>query len=102
LLNLLFGYAHVDVFASHAYAGNSLAVFLDSRGLNSGHMLSITQELRHFESIFLEGAPKPNRYRARIFAPPIVRAASVLGSGVQAYWQVLALYHERPFEVVRI
>jgi trans-2,3-dihydro-3-hydroxyanthranilate isomerase len=81
------GYAHVDVFASHAYAGNSLAVFLDSRGLNSGQMLSITQELRHFEAIFLEAALKPNRYRARIFdlfeelpfaGHPIIGAAAAL------------------------
>jgi trans-2,3-dihydro-3-hydroxyanthranilate isomerase len=81
------GYAHVDVFASHAYAGNSLAVFRDSRGLNSGQMLSITQELRHFEAIFLEAAPQPNRYRARIFdlfeelpfaGHPVIGAAAAL------------------------
>jgi trans-2,3-dihydro-3-hydroxyanthranilate isomerase len=81
------GYAHVDVFASQAYAGNSLAVFLDSRGLSGAQMLSITQELRHFEAIFLEAAPKPNRYRARIFdlfeelpfaGHPIIGAAAAL------------------------
>jgi trans-2,3-dihydro-3-hydroxyanthranilate isomerase len=81
------GYSHVDVFASEAYAGNSLAVFLDGRGLSGAQMLSITQELRHFESIFLEGAPKPNRYRARIFdlfeelpfaGHPIIGAAAAL------------------------
>ena len=80
-------YAHVDVFASQAYAGNSLAVFLDGRGLSSAQMLSITQELRHFEAIFLEAAPKSNCYSARIFdlfeelpfaGHPIIGAAAAL------------------------
>jgi len=35
---------------------------------------------------------------ARVLAPPIVRTAGVLGSGVQAWWQTIALYWERPFE----
>lgn len=82
-----FDYVHVDVFASHAYAGNSLAVFLDGRGLSSAQMLSITQELRYFEAIFLEAEPGPNYYRARIFdlfeelpfaGHPIIGAAAAL------------------------
>jgi ornithine cyclodeaminase len=34
---------------------------------------------------------------ARLLAPSDVATAAVLGSGVQAYWQPLALYRERPF-----
>ena len=48
-----FNYIHCDVFASAPYSGNSLAVFTESAGLTSEQMLTITQELRHFESIFL-------------------------------------------------
>jgi len=60
-------YHHVDVFAKRPFAGNSLAVFAGAAGLNAVQMLIITQELRHFESIFLEPAGLTNTYRARIF-----------------------------------
>lgn len=35
---------------------------------------------------------------ARLFAPAQVETAAVLGAGVQAYWQSLALFHERTFK----
>ncbi|GGZ21504.1 PhzF family phenazine biosynthesis protein [Streptomyces nitrosporeus] len=53
------GYRHVDVFAGKAFTGNSLAVFPESPGLSSARMLAISQELRHFETIFLSGAKVP-------------------------------------------
>jgi trans-2,3-dihydro-3-hydroxyanthranilate isomerase len=46
-------YMHVDVFSRHPYGGSSLPVFLDSRGLSTAQLLRITQELRHFEAIYL-------------------------------------------------
>jgi PhzF family phenazine biosynthesis protein len=46
-------FIHCDVFATKPYSGNSLAVFTDSAGLSGDQMQTITQELRHFESIFL-------------------------------------------------
>ena len=39
---------------------------------------------------------------ARVLAPQKVRVATVLGSGVQAYWQPQALFRERPFETLLI
>lgn len=81
------GFVHTDVFAARAYGGNSLPVFLDSRGLTAAQMLTITQELRHFEAIFLEPTSEPNRHRARIFdlfeelpfaGHPIIGAAAAL------------------------
>lgn len=42
----------VDVFASRAFSGNSLAVFLDH--FTPKEMLEITQEFRHYESIFVK------------------------------------------------
>jgi PhzF family phenazine biosynthesis protein len=80
-------YLHVDVFAPHAYAGNSLPVFLDSAGLNADQMQTITRELRHFEAIFLEAAADARTYRARVFdlieelpfaGHPIIGAAAAL------------------------
>jgi PhzF family phenazine biosynthesis protein len=80
-------YRHVDVFSPRAYCGNSLAVFPDARGLSAGQMLRITQELRHFESIFLQPTDEANLVRARVFdlfeelpfaGHPVIGAAAVL------------------------
>ncbi len=92
-------YLHVDVFAPRAYAGNSLPVFLDGRGLDGHQMLAIAKELRHFEAIFLEPTGDPMRRRARIFdlfeelpfaGHPIIGAAVALhdttGRAVDPTW----------------
>jgi len=80
-------YLHLDVFAPRAYAGNSLAVFLQSDGLDTAQMQAITRELRHFEATFLIPASAPGRFRARVFdlfeelpfaGHPIVGAAVAL------------------------
>lgn len=80
-------YHHVDVFAPRPYSGNSLAVFSDARGLTGAQMSRITQELRHFESIFLEPVETSRAFRARVFdlaeelafaGHPVIGAACVL------------------------
>jgi PhzF family phenazine biosynthesis protein len=80
-------YSHVDVFARQPFAGNSVPVFTDSRGLSGRQMLEITQELRHFEAIFLEPTSDQSFVRARVFdlfqeltfaGHPIIGAAAVL------------------------
>ncbi|MQY06936.1 PhzF family phenazine biosynthesis protein [Actinomadura macrotermitis] len=77
---------HVDVFADRPYSGNSLAVFVDPPPLDTGQMARVTQELRHFESIFLTSAG-PDTVRARVFdlieeldfaGHPLLGAAAVL------------------------
>jgi len=60
-------YQHVDVFSPLPYSGNSLAVFLDCPSLTVKQMLRITQELRHFESIFLSPLQRDHEARARVF-----------------------------------
>jgi trans-2,3-dihydro-3-hydroxyanthranilate isomerase len=81
------GYRHVDVFSKSPFGGNGLPVFPDARGLSSEQMLRITQEMRHFETIFLEPTDQPGTVRARIFdlfeelpfaGHPIIGAAAVL------------------------
>ena len=83
----LLEYHHVDVFSSVPFSGNSLTVFPNSRGLTSAQMLAITQEMRHFESIFLESTNDSNTVHARVFdlleeldfaGHPILGAACVL------------------------
>lgn len=94
-------YRLVDVFSPAPYGGNSLPVFTDARGLGPGQMQRITQELRHFESIFLEPTADPHRVRARVFdlkeelpfaGHPLIGAAAVLhhtrGDQEPAAWQI--------------
>jgi trans-2,3-dihydro-3-hydroxyanthranilate isomerase len=84
---MLLQYCHVDVFSQRPYGGNSLPVFLDARGLSTKQMLQITQELRHFEAIFLESTDDQSVVRARVFdlfgelafaGHPLIGAAAVL------------------------
>ena len=80
-------YRHVDVFSQVAFGGNSLPVFYDAPELTADQMLRITQELRHFEAIFLQPSEQPRTVGARIFdlfnelpfaGHPIIGAAAVL------------------------
>jgi trans-2,3-dihydro-3-hydroxyanthranilate isomerase len=94
-------YRHVDVFSQRPYGGSSLPVFLDSRGLSTSQMQQITQELRHFEAIFLEPTDDRSHVRARVFdlfeelafaGHPIIGAGAVLhhlsGNGGRCEWRV--------------
>lgn len=80
-------YVHVDVFANRPFGGNSLPVFFDAPDLTPQAMLAITQELRHFEAIFLQPTDSLGVVRARVFdlfeelpfaGHPIIGAAVVL------------------------
>jgi len=98
---MLLEYTHVDVFSQRPYGGNSLPVFLDSRGLSTVQMLQITKELRHFEAIFMEPTHGGGSFRARVFdlfeelafaGHPIIGAAAVLhhssGQGERCIWRI--------------
>lgn len=83
----VFNFIHCDVFATKPYSGNSLAVFTESEGLSGEQMLTITQELRHFESIFLSKTETDGQVSARVFdlfeelpfaGHPIIGAACAL------------------------
>ncbi|MFJ7968250.1 PhzF family phenazine biosynthesis protein [Streptomyces sp. NPDC096324] len=81
-------YFHVDVFSGTPFSGNSLTVFPGAAGLTGSQMQRITEEMRHFESIFLEqGDGRDDAWRARVFdlaeeldfaGHPVIGAASVL------------------------
>lgn len=80
-------YWQLDVFAERPLAGNGLAVFDDARGLSSAAMQSLTQELRQFESIFLQPGATADTFSARIFTleeelpfagHPVIGAAALL------------------------
>ncbi|GHO70828.1 phenazine biosynthesis protein PhzF [Ktedonobacter sp. SOSP1-52] len=80
-------YYHVDVFSARSFTGNSLTVFPASEGLNREQMQRITQEMHHFESIFLCETPSASTVKAHVFdlqeelefaGHPLLGAASVL------------------------
>jgi trans-2,3-dihydro-3-hydroxyanthranilate isomerase len=61
----------VDVFTDRALAGNSLAVFLDGRGLSTEQMQAIAREMNLSETTFIlpgdEAAERERGVRVRIF-----------------------------------
>ena len=59
-------YYHVDVFSDRPFSGNGLTVFTESEGLSKDAMLTLTQEMRQFESIFLQRIDD-SQVRAYIF-----------------------------------
>jgi len=59
-------YYHVDVFTDKPLSGNGLTVFTEAEGLTIASMLKLTQEMRQFESIFLQRVDE-NSVRANIF-----------------------------------
>jgi len=94
---MILDYVHCDVFSPSPYSGNSLAVFPDRGDLTASQMLAITQELRHFESIFLR--QDGDQISARVFdlfeelpfaGHPIIGAAAMLhrrsGAGETKVW----------------
>ncbi|KJS42859.1 MAG: hypothetical protein VR71_12570 [Roseovarius sp. BRH_c41] len=94
-----FNFIHCDVFADRPYSGNSLAVFTDCAGLSGPQMLTIAQEMRHFESIFL--SEENGHICARVFdlfeelpfaGHPIIGAACSLhkesGTGDSREWSI--------------
>ena len=79
-------YYHVDVFTDKPLSGNGLTVFTEAEGFNIATMLKLTQEMRQFESIFLQRVDE-NSVRANIFTceeeldfagHPILGAAATL------------------------
>jgi PhzF family phenazine biosynthesis protein len=81
-------FQHADVFADAPFTGNSVTVFFPGGPLTARQMLTVTQEFRHFESIFLTpAAAGGSRWQARVFdqdgelgfaGHPLLGAAAVL------------------------
>lgn len=79
-------YFHVDVFSDKPYSGNGLSVFIETENLKKTFMQTVAQEMRQFESIFLNQI-NSNTFRAFIFTMeeeldfaghPIIGAAAIL------------------------
>jgi trans-2,3-dihydro-3-hydroxyanthranilate isomerase len=62
----------VDVFAEKKYAGNSLAVFLNTQGLSDTEMQQITREMNYSETTFIRSfGTTDGGYDVRIFTPRV-------------------------------
>jgi trans-2,3-dihydro-3-hydroxyanthranilate isomerase len=77
---------HVDVFSPEPLSGNGLIVYTEAAGFSDATMQALTQEMRQFESIFLQEI-RDNTVTARIFTceeeldfagHPILGAAATL------------------------
>jgi trans-2,3-dihydro-3-hydroxyanthranilate isomerase len=84
-------YLHYDVFTSHPFEGNQLAVFVDARGLTTAQMQRLTNEMNFAESTFLLPAEASDTdVRMRIFTP----AREMPMAGHPTVGTTFALAHE--------
>lgn len=81
-------------FAANITAGHPQGGFIAVFDVQTGHTKAILAEEHYLSDIRTAAA---GALAARTLAPPVVRTAAVIGTGVQAFWQPQALYVERPF-----
>jgi trans-2,3-dihydro-3-hydroxyanthranilate isomerase len=93
-------YVVVDVFAEEKWAGNPLAVVLDSAGLDKAEMQRIALEFNLSETTFVASAPREGGWDVRIFTPSV--ELSFAGHPTLGTAWVIArlLVAERPKRVV--
>ncbi|QBD74868.1 ornithine cyclodeaminase family protein [Ktedonosporobacter rubrisoli] len=86
-------------FAINRDLGRAQGGFIGVFDSQTGHTLALLNEEHYLSDIRTAAA---GALAARAFAPAVVKTAGVLGTGVQAFWQAQALYHERPYETLII
>lgn len=82
-------------FATNVTSGAPQGGFIAVLDSSTGHTLAILNEEHYLSDIRTAAA---GALAARMLAPEQVITGAVLGAGVQAYWQTLALFRERPFK----
>lgn len=85
--------------AVNAQRGHPQGGFIAVCDAQTGYTLAILDD-RHYLSDIRTAAA--GAVAARYLCPHTARQAAVLGCGVQAYWQVRALHHERPIQRLMI
>jgi ornithine cyclodeaminase len=86
-------------FAANVERGDTQGGFIGVFDSQTGHTIALVNEEHYLFDIRTAAA---GALAARALAPVSVQTASVLGAGVQAYWQTLALHRERPFNTLLI
>lgn len=91
-------YRHVDVFTDRPYAGNGLVVVFGGIERSADRLLSVAEEMRQFESIFLDIHPDRGVITARIFTVeeelPFA-GHPVIGAATAAHERIAAREDER-------
>lgn len=80
-------------FAANAESGEPQGGFQAVLDSATGRTLAILDDQHYLSDIRTAAA---GALAARALAPPDAKIAGLLGSGVQAYWQTIALCRERP------
>jgi ornithine cyclodeaminase/alanine dehydrogenase-like protein (mu-crystallin family) len=86
-------------FRSNVERGRPQGGFVGVFESHTGQTIALLNEEHYLSDIRTAAA---GALAARMLAPSTVKTAAVLGAGVQAYWQPLALYRERPFKTLLI
>jgi ornithine cyclodeaminase/alanine dehydrogenase-like protein (mu-crystallin family) len=86
-------------FATNVEQGGAQGGFIAVFDSQTGHTVALLNEEHYLSDIRTAAA---GALAARALAPASVKTASVLGAGVQAYWQTLALHRERSFSTLLI
>ena len=86
-------------FSSNVERGQPQGGFVAVFDSHTGRTLALLNEEHYLSDIRTAAA---GALAARMLAPSNVKTAAVLGAAVQAYWQPLALYRERPFTTLLI
>jgi ornithine cyclodeaminase len=86
-------------FAANVERSEAQGGFIGVFDSQTGRTIALLNEEHYLSDIRTAAA---GALAARVLAPVSVQTASVLGAGVQAYWQTLALHRERPFNTLLI
>jgi ornithine cyclodeaminase/alanine dehydrogenase-like protein (mu-crystallin family) len=86
-------------FSANAERGQPQGGFVGVFDSATGQTLALLHDEHYLSDIRTAAA---GAVAARLLAPTAVATAAVLGAGVQAYWQPLALYRERPFTTLLV
>jgi ornithine cyclodeaminase len=86
-------------FAANVERGGAQGGFIGVFDSHTGHTIALLNEEHYLSDTRTAAA---GALAARTLAPESVQTAAVLGAGVQAYWQTLALHRERPFNTLLI
>ena len=86
-------------FAANVANGQPQGGFIGVFDSLTGYTLAVIEDRHRLSDLRTAAA---GAVAARVLAPSRVKTVGLLGSGVQAYWQIMALYHERPFEQLNV
>lgn len=86
-------------FACNVEANRAQGGFIAVFDSATGHTIALLDEQHYLSDIRTAAA---GALAARVLAPADIETAAILGAGVQAYWQALALFRERKFRTLHL